>query len=115
MDAVPGLVDMGIDILQPLQFDARGMDPQVLKERYGRQLCFQGGVSVQTTLPFGSPDDVRQEVRERIDILGRNGGYILGPSHVIQDGTPPANIVAMFETAASAPGRGIPYRRKGDT
>jgi uroporphyrinogen decarboxylase len=102
MEAVPGLMDMGIDILQALQFDARGMDPLAIKERYGRRLCFEGGVSVQKTLPFGTPEDVRREVRERIRVLGRDGGYILGPSHVIQDGTPPENIVAMFDEAAGA-------------
>jgi len=110
MDAVPGLLDMGIDVLQALQFDARGMDPAKLKETYGHRLCFQGGVSVQKTLPFGTPEDVRREVRDRIDVLGRNGGYILGPSHAIQAGTPPENIVALFDTAATHP---MPSRRAG--
>jgi len=73
----------------------------VLKERYGDRLCFQGGVSVQKTLPFGSAEDVRREVAERIRVLGRKGGYILGPSHYIQAGTPPENIVAMFDEAAA--------------
>lgn len=100
MEAVPGLMDMGVDILQALQFDARGMDPGILKDRYGRVLCFEGGISVQKTLPFGTPEGVRREVIERIEVLGRNGGYILGPSHAIQSGTPPENIAAMFDTAA---------------
>ncbi len=99
MEAVPGLIDMGIDILQALQFDAAGMDPAALKSNYGDRLCFEGGVSVQSTLPFGTPEDVRIEVEERIRVLGKNGGYILGPSHAIQDGTPPENIVALFDTA----------------
>lgn len=103
MDAVPGLIGMGIDILQALQFDAEGMDPTVLKQVYGDRLCFEGGVSVQRTLPFGTADDVRREVAERIAVLGRDGGYILGPSHAIQAGTPPENIVALFETAATQP------------
>lgn len=101
MDAVPGLIDMGIDILQALQFSANKMDPTILKRNYGDQLCFEGGVSVQTTLPFGTSADVRQEVEELIATLGRDGGYILGPSHAIQAGTPPENIVAMFDTAIS--------------
>ena len=88
-------------MLQALQFDAKGMDPIVLKREYGDRLCFEGGVSVQSTLPFGTPDDVREEVKARIDVLGREGGYILGPSHAIQAGTPPENIVALFDTAAS--------------
>jgi uroporphyrinogen decarboxylase len=101
MKAVPGLIDMGIDVLQALQFDAKGMDPVALKAQFGDRLCFQGGVSVQKTLPFGTPEDVRREVGERIRVLGRDGGYILGPSHAIQAGTPPENIVAMFDAAAS--------------
>jgi len=103
MDAVPGLIDMGIDVLQALQFDADGMDPVALKQNYGDRLCFEGGISVQRTLPFGTVEDVRREVRERIAVLARGGGYILGPSHAIQAGTPTENIVAMFETAAAEP------------
>ena len=104
MEAVPGLIDMGIDILQALQFDAKGMDPSALKEDYGDVLCFEGGVSVQHTLPFGTPQDVRAEVEHLIRVLGKSGGYILGPSHAIQAGTPPENIVAMFDTAAIGSG-----------
>ena len=100
-EAVPGLIDMGIDVLQALQFDAKGMDPVFLKDTYGDRLCFEGGVSVQSTLPFGTPDQVRTEVEERIRILGRNGGYILGPSHMIQAGTPPENVAAMFDAATA--------------
>lgn len=99
-EAAEGLVDMGIDVLQALQFDAAGMDPADLKGRLGDVLCFQGGVSVQQTLPFGTVEDVRAEVRMLIDVLGAGGGYILGPSHCIQAGTPPENIVAMFDEAA---------------
>lgn len=102
MDAVPGLIEMGIDILQALQFDAAGMDPALLKERYGDRLCFEGGVSVQKTLPFAAADEVRREVRHLMATLGRGGGYILGPSHAIQAGTPAENVVAMFDTAATA-------------
>ena len=99
MKAVDGLIDMGIDVLQALQFSAKGMDPRVLKNQFGDRLCFEGGVSVQTTLPFGTTEDVSRETEELITILGKNGGYILGPSHYIQAGTPPENILAMFETA----------------
>lgn len=101
MPFVPGLIDMGIDILQALQFDAKGMDPLELKGKFGDRLCFQGGVSVQRTLPFGSVAEVRQEVADRIRVLGRDGGYIFGPSHWIQSGTPPENVAAMFDTAVS--------------
>ena len=100
-EAVPGLIDMGIDCLEALQFSADNMDPVFLKERYGDRLCFEGGISVQTTLPFGTVGDVVNEVQERIHVLAKNGGYIVGPSHNIQAGTPPENIVAMFDTAAT--------------
>jgi uroporphyrinogen decarboxylase len=100
-EMVPGLIDAGIDVLQALQFSAKGMDPRVLKERFGDRLCFEGGVSVQTTLPFGTPEDVRTEVEHLIRTLGAGGGYILGPSHAIQAGTPPENVVAMFDAALS--------------
>jgi uroporphyrinogen decarboxylase len=97
--AVPSLIGMGIDVLEALQFDAAGMDPTDLKENYGGQLCFHGGVSVQSTLPFGSPEKVRAEVRERVRVLGKNGGYILAPSHAVQAGTPPENVVAFLEAS----------------
>ncbi len=102
MPAVPGLVEMGIDILQALQFDADGMDPVALKRDFGHQLCFEGGVSVQKTLPFGTVEQVRTETLDRIRVLGKGGGYILGPSHAVQAGTPPENVLAMFETARTA-------------
>lgn len=99
-EAVPGLIDMGVDVLQALQFDAANMDPADLKTRFGDRLCFEGGVSVQHTLPWGTADEVAAEVRHLIDTLGKGGGYILGPSHCIQAGTPPENVLAMFDTAA---------------
>lgn len=99
MDAVPGLIDVGIDVLQALQFSAAGMDPARLKAEHGDRLCFEGGVSVQTTLPHGSVADVAAETEHLIRTLGRDGGYILGPSHNIQAGTPPESVYAMFETA----------------
>lgn len=101
MDAVGGLIDAGIDVLQALQFSADGMDPVRLKRDYGDRLCFEGGVSVQTTMLSRDPEDVRREVRRLITVLGKGGGYILGPSHAIQAGTPPENILAMFDTASA--------------
>jgi uroporphyrinogen decarboxylase len=64
-------------VLQALQSSDKGMDPMVLKQRVGDRLCFEGEVSVQTTLPFGSPEDVRREVEGLISVLGKDGGYIL--------------------------------------
>ena len=76
------------------------MHPAELKRKHGDILSFEGGVSVQTTLLSDDPDDVRCEVEGLITVLGRGGGYILGPSHAIQAGTPPENVVAMFDTAS---------------
>lgn len=101
MPAVPGLIDMGIDVLQALQFDAKGMNPLELKQNFGDRLCFQGGASVQKTLPFGTVAEVQREVADLIRVLGKGGGYIFGPSHWIQSGTPPQNVAAMFDAAAS--------------
>lgn len=98
-EAVPELIDMGVDVLEALQFSADDMDPEFLKAAYGDRLCFHGGICVQKTLPFGSVEAVRCEVLERIRVLGKGGGYILAPSHAIQAGTPPENVVALFETA----------------
>ncbi len=98
-EVVDGLIEMGIDVLQALQFDAAGMDDEDLKSRFGDRLCFAGGVSVQRTLPHLTPDDVRTEVKHLISTLGRGGGYVLGPSHAIQAGTPVENIMAMYDTA----------------
>ena len=97
MKAIDGLIDMGIDVLEALQFDAAGMNPAELKAKAGGRLSFHGGVSVQSTLPFGTPEEVKVEVTERIKILGKNGGYILAPSHAIQAGTPPENIYAFLK------------------
>lgn len=101
MEIIPELIDMGIDILEALQFDADGMDPELMKERYGDVLCFHGGVSVQKVLPFGNERDVEEHVKYLIDSLYKNGGYILAPCHSIQVGTPPENVMRMFEVAST--------------
>ena len=98
-EAIPGLMDMGIDVLQALQFSAANMDPQHLKDHFGKDLCFEGGMCVQKVLPFGTIEEVREETRMLISVLGKNGGYLCGPSHFIQAGTPAENIVAYFDEA----------------
>ncbi len=98
-DLIPDLIDVGVDVLDPVQVGAVGMNPGRLKREYGRDLCFWGAIDVQGVLPFGSPEDVAREVRRTIDVLGRGGGYVLGPSHSIQAEVPSENIVAMFDTA----------------
>ena len=82
-DMIPLFIDAGVKVLNPIQTSAVGMDPVRLKQTFGKDLCFHGGIDTQETLVTGSPDDVRAEVRERIDVLGPEG-YILAPSHVLQ-------------------------------
>ncbi|MBT9170673.1 MAG: Uroporphyrinogen decarboxylase [Actinobacteria bacterium] len=93
------LIEIGVDILNPIQPRAEGMDTWELKRVYGQSITFHGGVDVQTVLPRGTTDDVVEEVKERIASLGPGGGYILAASHNIQADVPPENIVAMFEAA----------------
>ena len=81
--------------------NAKDMGPIALKSQYGDRLCFEGGICVQKILPFGTEEEVIDETKKLIDVLSKNGGYILGPSHCIQAGTPPENIHGMFETALS--------------
>jgi len=102
---IEDMIDMGIDAWEAVQTDAAGMDAQKIKDAAGDKLAIHGGISVQQLLPFGSEDDVRKEVTELINIFGKNGGYIAAPSHAIQAGTPPENIVAMIETARPDLGR----------
>jgi uroporphyrinogen decarboxylase len=98
---IPGLIEIWTDVLDVLQFSADKMDPQEIKDEFGERLCFHGGMDVQSTLPFGTEDEVKRITRERIDVLGRTGGYILAPTHNVQVDTPPANIVAMYTEAGS--------------
>jgi hypothetical protein len=98
MALLPDIVEAGFDVLNPVQCSAAGMEPQTLKEKFGRQITFWGGgVDTQKTLPRGTPDEVRREVRERIEIFGRGGGYVFNTVHNIQSDVPPENIVAMWE------------------
>ena len=97
---LPDLIEMGIGILNPVQHTCPGMDAATLKRDYGAKLCFHGAVENQRILPFGSPEEVRAEVRRCIDTLAADGtGYILAPCHNLQPVTPLANILAMYEEA----------------
>ena len=95
---VQDLIDVGVDILNPIQTSAQGMDPAALKRTYGDRLIFHGGIDVQQILPFATPERVREEVRRVVAILGKGGGYIFAPSHNFQADVPPENIVTMYET-----------------
>jgi len=92
---IEDLIEIGVDLLDPLQAAADGMDPQVLKQAYGNRICLHGGICTQYLLPRGTPDEVRAEVRRRLEILGHGGGYILAPCHVLQTDVPTENILAM--------------------
>jgi uroporphyrinogen decarboxylase len=98
-DLIPDLIDLGFDILNPVQVSARGMDTRRLKKEYGKDIVFWGGVDTQHVLPFGTPDEVVSEVRRRIDDLAPGGGFVFAAVHNIQALVPPENIVAMFDTA----------------
>lgn len=92
-------IEAGFDILNPVQCSALDMEPESLKSRFGDRITFWGGgVDTQQTLPFGTPEQVREEVRERIRILGKDGGFIFNPIHNVQSGTPVENLLAMYET-----------------
>ena len=97
---LPDLVEMGIDILNPVQWNCPGMETKALKRDFGKNVCFHGGVENQRILPFGTPDEVRAEVRHCIDDLAADGtGYILASCHNIQPNTPHENIIAMYDEA----------------
>jgi len=98
---IPDLIEIGIDILNPVQPEC--MDPFAIKRKFGHRLCFWGSVSVQRTMPFGTPEEVRAEVRRRIETVGRGGGLILAPAHVLGPETPWENIVAFFQAADTLP------------
>ena len=87
-------------MLEPIQIRAEGMDPRGLKKDFGKNLCFYGGVDLQHILCRGTPQQVADEVTRLADILGRDGGYIMGPGHTyIQVDAPLENIMTMYETA----------------
>jgi uroporphyrinogen decarboxylase len=93
---IPDFIEVGLDILNPIQPLAKGMEPEFLKKNYGRDLVFFGGIDVQELLPFGTPQMIKDEVRRRIDILGKDGGYIIAPAHNIQADTPVENVLAFI-------------------
>jgi hypothetical protein len=96
---IPHFVEAGFDILNPIQWTAKDMDPPVLKAKFGDKLVFWGGgVDTQKTLPFGTPDDVRAEVRQRIRDFAAGGGWIFNTVHNVQPLVPVQNLLAMYET-----------------
>ena len=99
---IPLLIEAGFDILNPVQCSATGMEPRGLKEKYGRDIVFWGGgIDTQKLLPFGTPDEVAAQVKERCEIFGKDGGFVFNAIHNIQAKTPTENIVAMFDSLNS--------------
>ena len=95
---IPLFIESGFDILNPVQCSAVGMEPRALKEKYGRDIVFWGGgIDTQKILPFGTPDEVRAQVKERCEIFGKDGGFVFNAIHNVQAGTPTENLVAMLE------------------
>jgi len=96
---IPNIIECGVDVLNPIQISAKGMDTKRLKQKFGDKLSFWGAIDTQRVLAFGTPEDVEEEVKRRIGDLAPGGGYVLSSVHNIQANVPPENIVAMFEAA----------------
>ena len=96
---IPDLIEIGVDILNPVQVSAKNMNPLKLKKEFGKYLCFWGGIDTQKILPYGSSEAVEEEVRKRIIEFSSGGGYILSSVHNIQVDVPPENVIAMFKSA----------------
>jgi len=94
---IPDLIEIGIDVLNPIQWRCRGMEREGLARDFGGSLVFHGGIDNQKTLPFGTPNDVRHEVAENIRIFKDGRGYIVAPCHNLQPNTPTENILALYE------------------
>ena len=94
---IPDLIELGVDLLDPIQPIGAEMQPERLKAEYGERLCFHGGIDMQRLLPRGTADEVRTQVRRYCDVLGAGGGYILSPAHLFQPDVPPENILAMYD------------------
>jgi len=102
-EIIPDLIEIGVDALNPVHVRAAEMEPNGLKRDFGDALCFWGGgVDTQNVLPFGTPGDVRDDVRRNVDALAPGGGYVFSTIHNIQADVPPANIVAMYEALSEA-------------
>jgi uroporphyrinogen decarboxylase len=93
---IPDFIECGLDILNPLQPEVRGLNLRELKQEFGDKISFHGGISIQHTMPYGTPEEIRSEVRQRVEALAWGGGYIFCTAHDIQADTPTENIEALF-------------------
>jgi len=96
---IEDFIEIGVDILNPVQVSAANMDTKILKEKYGGKIIFWGSVDSQYIVPNGTTDEVRTEVRKRIDDLAAGGGFVLSATHNIQSDVPPENVLAMIDEA----------------
>jgi uroporphyrinogen decarboxylase len=96
---IPDFIEIGLDVLDPIQVTAKGMNPAELKKEFGNSLCFSGGADEQHLLRVGSADDVRKGVKELLDIMAPGGGFFIGSTHNFQTDIPTENILAMYKTA----------------
>jgi uroporphyrinogen decarboxylase len=96
---LPDLIDIGLDVWETAQVHLRGNEPEVLKREYGKDITFYGAINTQTTLPQGTPEQVRDEVRRRVRDLGKGGGYICSSDHSIMPDVPFENVLAMIDEA----------------
>jgi uroporphyrinogen decarboxylase len=94
-EILPELIELGVDLFNPFQPEV--MDVYRIKKQFGGEIGFWGGISTQQLLPFGTPEQVREEVRRLLDKIGRDGGYIAAPAHAIPGDAKPENIDAMIE------------------
>lgn len=99
-DILPDIIEIGLDVIESVQPEPRGMDPFELKRRFGSEITFWGCLGSQSTIPFGTPDEIRARVEELCRVMGRGGGYILAPAKEIQPGTPASNSAAVVEAFA---------------
>ncbi|MCL5770965.1 MAG: hypothetical protein M1479_01630 [Actinobacteria bacterium] len=96
IEIIPDLIEIGLDVLTPIQPEA--MSPEFLSKQFGQKLSFLGGISTQKTLPFGTPLEVKNEIIERIKVLGKYGGYIISPSHEVTSDCKEENFLIMLKT-----------------
>ena len=96
-DIIPDFIEAGVAVLDPIQITAKGMDPVKLKNSFGSDLVFHGGIDTQHLMPFGSVDEVKSKTRKVVEVLGEGGGYFFSPSHRFQADTPIENIVAAYK------------------
>ncbi len=100
IEYIPDLIDIGVDIINPVQISAFDMDPAKLKKQFGDRIVFWGGgIDAQHVLPFATPDLVKKEVQKSLEVFKPGGGYVFNNVHNIQSGVPAENIIAMYEAA----------------